>query len=321
MREFLLLALLLLGSLLVMDAHLPRLHRPSGDLLLKTAAQLEHVTIHRKKKRESAREYVDRLNGRKRESLATRSYREARMVYETIGQADRYQRTLQLSLFCGALGAVVGLILGNVLLAAVLAVGLYFLPLWLSQFALFRYDKYLSDELETALSLITTSYLRSSDILSAVEENLGHLNEPVRGVFIGFCNGLKYVDANAPAQIEQMKRRLNNAIFRQWCDTLILCQDNHLLQNALPGIVGKFSVLKAQQQSNETRMLLPLKRAFSMSLLVAVVCPGLRMLNLSWYNGLMHTLFGQLSFSAAVIVIFVTLNKAIRLSRPITYDV
>lgn len=321
MRNFLVPFLILLGGLMLMDVHLPRLHRPSGNLLLKTAEQMEWAAGHKKKRRESAREYVDRLNGRKRESLATRSYREARAVYETIGQVDRYQRTLQVSLLCGALGAVLGLVLGNVLLAAVLAVGLYFLPLWLSQFALYRYDKYLGDELETALSLITTSYLRSSDILSAVEENLGHLNEPVKGVFIRFCNNLKYVDANATAQIEQMEKRLNNALFRQWSDTLILCQDNHLLQNALPGIVGKFSVLKAQQQSNETRMLLPLKRAFSMSMLVAVFCPGIRMLNLAWYDGLMHTLFGQLSLTAAVIVIFVTLNKAIRLSRPITYDV
>lgn len=322
MREFVIIALIFLGGLLLMNLHLPRFHRLNGSLFLKTMSKkIERTAGAREKGKESAREYVTRLNGCKKESLVSRSYREAKSVYETIGQEDRYQRTLQVSLVAGALGAGIGLLLRNILLAIALAVGLYFLPLWLSQFALYRYDKYISEELETALSLITTSYMRSGDILSAVEENLGHLNAPVRGVFTSFCNNLKYVDANAPAQIEQMKGMLDNNIFRQWCDILILCQDNHLLQAALPGIVSKFATLKAQQQSNETRMMIPLKNAFTMAGLVAIVCPGLRMLNLDWYNGLMHTLFGHVSLTAAVIVIFITLNKAIRLSQPITYDV
>lgn len=320
MRNYLVLILIFVGGILLTDFSLPHI-RVRGSLL-KTAVGLEMAAQKRRgSKRETAREYVNRINGHKKESFATRSYREARTVYETIGQADRYQRTLLISLVCGFLGAVVGIALGNILLAGVLAGGLYFLPLWLSQFALYRYDNFLSDELETALSLITTSYMRNNNILLAVEENLAHVNEPVKGVFTSFCNNLKYVDANAPAQIEMMKAQLNNRVFQQWCDVLILCQDNHLQQASLPGIVFKFSVLKAQQQSNETRMMLPLKYAVYMSALVIGFCPGMRMLNTSWYHGLMHTLFGQLSLTAAVVVVFITLNKAIRLSRPITYDV
>jgi hypothetical protein len=53
--------------------------------------------------------------------------------------------------------------------------------------------------------LITTSYTRSNDILAAVEESLRHIHDPVRSVFAAFCSNLKYVDANAPAQIERMK--------------------------------------------------------------------------------------------------------------------
>ena len=39
-------------------------------------------------------------------------------------------------------------------------------------------EKELNAELETALSIITTSYLRSEDILSAFEENINYINPP-----------------------------------------------------------------------------------------------------------------------------------------------
>lgn len=319
MRNLIVTLLILLGGLLVMDLQLPHLSVKARARAL--AGKIEEQSQQRKKKPETAREFVSRINGHKRENFAVRSYRSAQSVYNTIGQSERYQRVLNLSLLCGATGAAAGLLLGNVLLAVALAGGLYFLPLWLSQFTLYRYQQFLSNELETALSLVTTSYTRNNDILAAVEENLKSIHDPVRGVFVSFCNNLKYVDANAPAQIERMKWQLDHPLWREWCDVLILCQDNHLLQAALPPIVGKFAVLKAQQEANQTRMMLPLKSAGYMAALVTAICPILKIVNLDWYNNLMHTVFGQISLSAAVIVVFATLSRAITLSRPITYDV
>lgn len=320
LRESIILLLILAGGLLVMGAHLPHFSI-RGKTRELTARIKQEAQKRRKKQSETAKEYVARINGRSHESFASRSYREAKTVYDTIGQSDRYQRTLRLSLVIGGCGAATGLLLRNLPLAAVLAVGLYFLPLWLSQFTLFRYQQFVGEELETALSLITTSYNRCNDILAAVEENLNAINDPVRTVFVSFCNGLKYVDANAPAAIERMKGQLDNPQFREWCDILILCQDNHLLQAALQPVVNKFAILKAQQEANETRMMLPLKYAAGMSLLLTLFCPMVRILNQDWYRNLMHTPFGQITLAVAAITVFVSINKAITLSRPISYDV
>ena len=319
-RDAIVLFLILIGGLLVMGARLPRFSVRGQARAL--AAKIQREAQKRKKKqRETAREYVARINGRPRENFARRSYREAKTVYDTIGQSGRYQRTLHISLALGVGGAVMGLLLRNLPLAVVLAVGLYFLPLWLSQFTLFRYQQFVSEELETALSLITTSYNRNNDILAAVEENLNAINDPVRTVFVSFCNGLKYVDANAPAAIERMKEQLDNPQFREWCDVLILCQDNHLLQAALQPVVNKFAILKAQQEANETRMMLPLKYAGCMSALLVGFCPLLRLLNQDWYANLMYSAFGQASLAIAAVTVFISINKAITLSRPISYDV
>lgn len=251
-----------------------------------------------------------------------RSRREARQVYEKTGQSKRYGKTLKLSMLTGAGGALAGLLIfRNPLLALVLAMGGYFLPLWTSQFSQYRYDKFLNEELETALSLITTSYTRGNDILAAVKENLPHINDPVRSVFDAFCANLEYVDPNAPAQIERMKTVIDNKLFWQWCDNLILCQDDHTLRASLLPIVSKFSDLKTQQMENATNMMLPLKKILSMIVFALAPIPSFYILNIEWYNNLVNTMLGQLSLVTMAVCVLVSINKAIRVSKPIEYDV
>lgn len=232
-----------------------------------------------------------------------------------------YQKTLHVSMAVAAIGAVIGLVMRNPLLAIVLAVGFYFIPLWWTQFSLYRYDQLLNDELETALSLITTSYSRNNDILAAVEENLSNIREPVKGVFTSFVNALRYVDANAPAQIERIKGMLDNPIWRQWCDSLILCQADHTMRDALVPIVAKFSDQKAQQEANATKMMLPLQRAGGMIGLTLGIIPLLYLCNKQWYVNLVSTLFGQVALVLTAIAVLVTINAAIKLSKPIQYNV
>lgn len=284
----------------------------------RAAARIRQI---RKARAESAKNYVARINGKTKESYMVRSRREAQKVYEQTGQKERYAKTLRMALFAGIAGAGVGLMFQNPLLAIVLAVGFYYLPLWLSQFSLYRYNRFLNEQLETALSLITTSYTRTNDILGAVEENIANINEPVKSVFATFINNLKYIDPNAPAQIERMKSALDNKIWSQWCDSLILCQSDHTLRAALLPIINKFSDQKAQQEENETKMMLPLRNAVTMICLVLSIIPLFRVANPAWYHNLVSTPFGQISLVTTAIITLVTINKAIKLSKPIEYDV
>ena len=47
----------------------------------------------------------------------------------------------------------------------------------------YGYKKHLNEELETAISIITSSYLRTEDLIRAVKENLPYINEPVKANF------------------------------------------------------------------------------------------------------------------------------------------
>ena len=63
--------------------------------------------------------------------------------------------------------------------------------------------------------------------------------------------------------------------------------------------------------------------AFADALRLVVSHPCRQMVTLASFSTQqdMHTAFGQIALSAAVIVVFATLNRAIALSRPIAYDV
>lgn len=309
--------LIIIGGCLLLEIGIPL---PTVRSMIRSGvAKLQQPST--KAKKERAKDYVRRINGKATESIAVRSRRQAREVFDRIGQRERYRKTLQVSLITALIGAVIGLALKSPLLSIVLAGGFYFIPLWWTQFALYRYDQYLNDELETALSLITTSYSRNNDILMSTEENLGNIHEPVKGVFTSFVNTLRYVDANAPAQIERMKNSLDNPIFQQWCDTLILCQADHTLRDALLPIVGKFADQKAQQQENATKMMLPLQRAMGMIGLTLSIISVLYISFPEAYTNLVSTFFGQISLVITAVAILVTINAGIKLSKPIQYNV
>ena len=308
--------LLVLGGFLLAGVSLP-----GYSMRARVREATERLRQRAPRKRETAKDYVARIDGVQKESFMNRSRREAQEVFEQTGQRNRFPKMLKVALLTGAGGALLGLLFRNPLLSIVLAVGCYYIPLWLTQFNLYRYNRFINEELETALSLVTTSYTRSNDVLAAVEENLGHINEPVRGVFAAFCNNVKYVDANAAAQIERMKGALDNKLFSQWCDSLILCQEDHTLRAALAPIVAKFSDQKAQQQENETKMMLPLQRAMTMVGLTVGFIPLLRLANAGWYANLVSTFLGQLALVATAVISLMTINKAIRLSKPSEYDV
>ena len=61
----------------------------------------------------------------------------------------------------------------------ILGIGFSLAPIWYLRSTAASYKKHLNEELETAISIITTSYLRTEDLIRAVKENLPYINEPV----------------------------------------------------------------------------------------------------------------------------------------------
>src|SRR5699024_4174994 len=174
-------------------------------------------------------------------------------------------------------------------------------------------------ELETALSIITTAYLRNEDILTAVEENMNYLNPPVLSVFREFVSRIKLINPDVIASLQEMKVRIDNAVFLEWCYALIACQFDRSLKTTLTPIVSKLSDMRVVNGELENMVFEPRKEFITMQILVIGNIPLLYFLNKDWYHTLMHTVMGQIIISVCITAIFVSTAFVIKLTQPIEY--
>lgn len=235
------------------------------------------------------------------------------------GRGQRFSTVcaLALGLFC--VGGSAAILLGNFFLAPVMAVGFLFIPFWYVKLTANHYRRDVSAELETALSVVTTAYLRTEDIVTAVEENLAYLNPPVSKVFQEFLLQVKMVDPDVSAALQNMRRRIDNDMFREWCDALMDCQHDRSLKTTLRPIVGKLSDMRNVNAELEYLIAEPRKEFLMMVIFVIGNIPLMYLLNKDWYEVLMHTLLGQIILSITAAAIFLSAGCVVKLTRPIEY--
>jgi hypothetical protein len=167
--------------------------------------------------------------------------------------------------------------------------------------------------------VITASYLRSESFITAVDENITYLNPPVVDVFKEFLNQTRLINSNVRLAIEGLKSKIDNEVFREWCDALIACQEDKNLKSTLLPIVSKLSDMRIVASELEYMLYEPMKEFITMAILLIGNIPLLYFLNRSWFNTLMFHPVGKLILAITGTVVFVSLAGVIRLSKPIEY--
>ncbi len=267
----------------------------------------------------SIRAEVNEITHRKKKPFLRREIEEAQSILQMTGRSDTFPMVCALSLLLFLVGGAIALLLGNVFLIPVLAVGLMLLPFWFIRLTAYHFKKSISAELETALSIITTAYLRSEDIQTAVEENLEYLNPPVRIVFAEFLARIQLVDPDVDAALHDMRTKIDNAVFREWVAALLACRHDRGLKTTLTPIVAKLSDMRIVNGELENLVFEPRKEFITMQILLIGNIPLLYWLNADWYEVLMHTPMGQIILAIIAAILFVSTAAVIRLTQPIEY--
>ena len=269
--------------------------------------------------KKSIREDIKESSGRKKAGVLRREILEAQEVLKMTGRGNRFSVicAISLALFCA--GGSIAILLGNFFLAPVMAVGFLFLPFWYVKLTASHYKRDVSAELETALSVITTAYLRTEDIVTAVEENIVYLNPPVSKVFQSCLLQIKLVNPDVEAGLRAMREQIDNEVFREWCDALSDCQHDRSLKTTLTPIVAKLSDMRNVNAELEYLIAEPRKEFLIMVIFVIGNIPLMYLLNKDWYDVLMHTPLGQIILSVTAAVLFVSAGFVVKLTRPIEY--
>ena len=143
----------------------------------------------------------------------------------------------------GALGFLVAVILKNYWLAPTLIIGFGAIPFWYLGSAVDYHEKIIREELETALSIITNAYIRTEDIVTAVEENIEFIKPPLRYIFDQFLQD-SVVMPSTKEIILRLRDRLADHVFYEWCTTLLQCQDDRTLKENLNPVVTKLTDIR-----------------------------------------------------------------------------
>lgn len=245
---------------------------------------------------------------------------EVQEILRLTGKSGQFTMLCMLSLILFVLGVMIALTMNNGLMVPVLAVGFALLPFYYVKFTASRYKKQINAELETALSMITTSYLRNKNtIIRAIEENLPYLNPPISEVFRNLLMETKLINSNTAEALEGLKKGMDNTVFHEWVDAVIACQEDYNLKNTLPPIVSKLSDMRVVSAELDLLIYEPVKEYITMVVLLLGSIPLLYFLNKEWYRTLMFTGFGKVLLAISGAVVFVSIGAVAKHTRPIEY--
>ncbi|MBC8560749.1 type II secretion system F family protein [Fumia xinanensis] len=248
-----------------------------------------------------------------------KTLREVKETLELMGKSGQFAALCTLSFFLLIVGCLFCILIQNYFMLPILAVGMALLPFWYIIFTSHNYKKMINNEVETALSVITTSYLRSESIITAVAENIDYLHPPVSDVFRSFLAETSVITTDVKQALLSLKPKLQNAVFWEWIDAAVACQDDKTLKSTLTPIVEKLSDMRIVSAELDYLMYEPLKEFITMALLLVGNIPLLYFLNRDWYLTLVTTGVGKAILAVCVLTLFISFAAVIRLTRPVEY--
>jgi len=269
-------------------------------------------------KPETNKSKIKKIQGKKKESFFRREFNEAKAILEATNQSDKFSLICVSATGLFVLGILISTAINNLFLIPILACGMFFIPFWYLKLTENNYKKHINAELETALSIITSSYMRNDDIITAVEENVVYLNPPVSELFKNFLTQTRF-NANISQALKNLKSKLNSEVFHQWIDSLIACQSDRTLKNTLAPIVSKLSDMRMVSGELEYLLFEPRKELITMAILLVGNIPLLYFLNSSWFDTLMYSTYGKAVLAISAAALFVSFAAMIRLTKPVEY--
>ncbi len=262
---------------------------------------------------------MDVLLGKPAKGFFNRETLEIEQLLKATGREGRFNLIKRASFLLFAVGALIALLLNNPFMIPILGAGFAFTPIWYLRSTAAAYKKHLNEELETAVSVVTTSYLRCGDILKAVRENIPYMNPPVRSHFESFITESEMINANMISTLNSLKMKIPNQIYHEWCNTLIQCQSDRNMKNTLSFTVQKFSDVRIIQSDLEAIINEPRKEAITMMFLVIGNIPLLYILNHDWFETLIYSTPGKITLAICSAIVLFSFTRIMQLSRPIEY--
>lgn len=269
--------------------------------------------------KEKLRNRVEDVHGNRKRTGFYVQLSNLHSALETTGKGKLFPFTFIAAFALFFAGVFLAIAIGNVWLAPTFAFFLAYLPFSYLMRTVERYKKSIDDELEVALSIITNAYLRTENIVIAVRENINYIKPPLRNIFQAFVGEATFINANAKTPLYNLRNKVDNQVFYEWCTTMIQCQDDRTMKdNLLPTVAKLTDIRLVNNQIKNMLMSAKIEYLTMVGMLVGNI-PLLYFLNKDWYHTLMYTVAGQFTQGICGIVIAITYLMMKKFTRPIEY--
>lgn len=270
-------------------------------------------------KKGTLREKNRKLINDKEENRIYKSLIKMQNALTATGKQKQFAAICLASAILFGAGILLSVLINNIFLMPALSVSLGVLPFLHTSKMLKSYDMQTKEELETALSIITNSYLRNDDILTAVNENLKYIKPPLRSHFQAFVGELTAVTSDAKSALYTLRDKVDNEIFREWCDTLIRCQEDRTLKDILLPTISKLTDVRIVNSELQTMLTSAKNEYYAMVAMVIGSVPLLYVLNKEWFEVLIYSTVGKATLGISAIVVLVTTFFMMKFTKPIEY--
>lgn len=271
------------------------------------------------KKKESIRQKALSVTNQKKTKGIKRILAEIKDILEMTGREGKFYFMTTLSIMLSVGGMLFAIMINNMLLIPVFGVGFALAPFWYIKLIATKWKSELNAELETALSVVTTSYIRCDSIITAIEENVEYINTPVYDVFKSFLADSKLINSNMMMALEKLRNKIDSDVFRQWVDAIIDCQEDKNLKSTLTPIVSKLSDMRIVSAELDNMLYEPVKEFMMMAALLIANIPLIYFLNRDWYKSLMYTSVGKGTLAICAGVLFISIAGVVKLSKSVEY--
>ncbi len=280
---------------------------------------VEETSKRFQKEDDSLLSRIQKVKGKRKKRGPSKLIEDTKVILEATNKSNQFTKIIIVSLCLMVLGAFSAVSMNNLFLVPVLTIGFSLIPFWYIKFTATRWKKELNNELETTLSIITTSYLRSESILTAIDENIEYIHPPVYDVFRAFLTQTRLINANMKRALENLKKEVDSAVFHEWVDAVIACQEDKNLKSTLTPIVSKLSDMRIVSGELDYLLYEPVKEFVTMAVLLVANIPLMYFLNRDWYNTLLYHTIGQVVLAFCATVLFVAIAGVVHLSKPVEY--
>lgn len=278
---------------------------------------MEDIFFYFENKDENISKKIKLANGNKKDRYLVALVKETKSILDHTNKTEKFSNICIGAIISMILGMYIAIFIENYYLIPVLAIGFLTLPFQYIKLTSIEYKKSISQELEVSLSIITSSYVRSENIIQAVDENINQIKPPIKKIFEEFLIEIEYVNSDISKALNNLRLKIDDDIFREWVDTIISCQENIELKNTLSSIVSKLSSLRVLSAEINNNLYAPMKEFITMLIIVYGNIPLLYFLNKGWYNTLMNKTPGKIVLSIVVVVTFISFAGIMKLTKPI----